>query len=170
MKRLALIECIVCLTGILVACEQPKPTQSSDLIRPGDMVGDFLVAKGEEGKFNYGFELDCSEKVSGQKTILSCKPTVGDVVNITTGIYDDTNSGKLDEYWSNSDYQLLIEGRPVDLRAFGIVEYTHPYVGLICYWNVAVSTSKPGALEVNDSGVAGGDTFENTATYTFSAP
>jgi hypothetical protein len=170
MKRLALILFILCMAGLLVACTRPKPTESSDSIRPGDMVGDFLVTTGEEGNFKYGFQLDCSEKTSEQKTLTSCKSPVDEIINITTGIYDDTNSGKLDEYWSNSNYQLFIEGRPVDLQAFGTVEYTHPIVGVIRFWNVVISTSKPGELNVNDSGVAGGDAFESTTTFTFSTP
>jgi len=170
MKRLTLIGLILLMTGLLVACAQPKPTESSGLIRPGDKVGDFLVSTGEEGNFTYGFDLDCSEEGSQQKANLSCKSTVGDMVNISTGIYDDTNSGKLDEYWSNSNYQLFIEGRPVDLQAFGTVETKHPIVGVIRYWNVVISTSKPGTITVNDSGVAGGDAFEYTTSHTFSAP
>src|SRR4030042_2537156 len=155
MKRLALMVFILGMAGLLVACAQPKPTESTELIRPGDMVGDFLVTTGEERKFTYGFDVDCSEEVSGQKTNISCILSVGDIVNITTGIYDDTHSGKLDEYWSNSNYQLFIEGRPVDLQAFGTVEYHHPIIGVIRYWNVVISTSKPGKIITNDSGVAG---------------
>ncbi len=170
MKRLALILFILLMAGVLAACAKPKPTESSGIIRPGDKVGDFLITTGKEGNFTYGFDLDCSEEGSEQKGTYSCKSTVGDIVNITTGIYDDTNSGKLDEYWSNSNYQLFIEGRPVDLLAFGTVEYKHSMVGVIRYWNVVISTSKPGTTTVNDSGVAGGDPFETTSTYTFSAP
>jgi hypothetical protein len=170
MKRLSVFVFILWMAGLSVACARPKPTESSDLIRPGDVVGDFQVIQGEEGNFKYGFQLDCSEEQSGQKTNLSCKPTVGNVVNITTGIYDDTNSGKLDEDWSNFNYQLFIEGRPVDLQAFGTVEYTHPIVGVIRFWNVALSTNTPGVIKVNDSGVTGDSAFENNSTYTFTSP
>jgi hypothetical protein len=170
MKRLTLIGFILLMAGVLIACAQPKPTESSEIIRPGEKVGDFLVTTGEEGNFTYGFDVDCSEEGSEQKATNSCKSTVGDIVNITTGIYDDTHSGKLDEYWSKSNYQLFIEGRPVDLQAFGTLEYKHPVVGVIRFWNVVISTSKPGILTVNDSGVAGGDAFEYTSMYTFSAP
>jgi hypothetical protein len=170
MKRLALIVFVLWMVGLLVACAQPKPTQSSELIRPGDMVGDFLVATGEEGNFIYGFEGDCSKQASEQNENYSCKLTVGEIINVTTGIYDDTKTDKLDEYWSNSNYQLFIEGRPVDLQAFGTVEYTHPIVGVIRFWNVVVSTSKPGEIITSDSGVAHDDPFEATTTFTFSAP
>lgn len=170
MKRLTLIGFIFLMACLLMACAKPKPTESNSLIRPGDKVGDFLVTTGKEGNFTYGFDLQCSEEGNTQKANLSCKSTVGDIVNISTGIYDDTNSGKLEEYWSNSNYQLFIEGRPVDLQAFGTVEYKHPIVGVIRFWNVVVSTSKTGTIAVNDSGVAGKDAFEYTSTYTFSAP
>jgi hypothetical protein len=170
MKRLAVLVFILWMAGFLAACTRPKPTESSDLIRPGDMVGDFQVIQGEEGNFKYGFQLDCSEEPSGQKTNATCNSAAGEVVNVTTGIYDDTNSGKLDEDWSNFNYQLFIEGRPVDLQAFGTVEYTHPVVGVIRFWNVAISSTKPGELNVNDSGVAGGDAFESTTKFTFTSP
>lgn len=170
MKRLALIVYILLMAGVLSACAQPKPTESSDMIRPGDKVGDFLITTGEEGNFTYGFDVDCSEEGSEQKATISCKSTVGERVNITTGIYDDTNSGKLDELWSNSNYQLFIEGRPVDVQAFGTVEYKHPFVGVIRFWNVVITTSKPGTITVNDSGEAGSDAFEVTSSYTFSTP
>ena len=170
MKRLTLIGFILLMAGVLIACAHPKPTESSEIIRPGDKVGDFLVTTGEEGNFTYGFDVDCSEEGSEQKANFSCKLTVGDISNITTGIYDDTNSGKLEEYWTNSNYQLFIEGRPVDLQAFGTVEYKHPIVGVIRFWNVVISTNKPGEITAYDSGVAGGDAFEYTSTYTFSAP
>jgi hypothetical protein len=170
MKKLALFILILLMAGVLAACAQPQPTGSSDVIRPGDMVGDFLVTTGEEGNFTYGFDVDCSEEGSGEKVNLSCRSTVGDIVNISTGIFDDTGSGKLDEYWANSNYQLFIEDRPVDLRAFGTVEYTHPIVGVVRFWNVVISTTTPGVINIHDSGVAGGSAFEYTSTYTFSAP
>jgi len=168
MKRLTLIGFIFLMACLMIACA--KPTEPSGMIEPGDKVGDFLVTTGEEGNFTYGFDLDCSEEGSEQKADLSCKSTVGDIVNITTGIYDDTHSGKLEEYWSNSNYQLFIEGRPVDLQAFGTVEYKHPVVGVIRFWNVVISTHKPGEINVHDLGVAGDLTFEYTSSYAFSAP
>lgn len=170
MKRIVNMVFILLIAVILSACAQTESAESKAMIEPGDKVGDFLVTIGEEGKFTYGFDLDCTEKKSGQKSIISCKPNVGEIVNITTGIYDETRTDKLEELWANSNYQLFIEGHPVDLKAFGTVEYKHPIVGVIRYWNVVISTSKPGEINVDDSGVAGGDAFESTSTYTFNAP
>jgi hypothetical protein len=170
MRRLAVLVFILWMVGLLAACARPKPTESNDLIQPGDIISDFLVTTGEEGNFIYGFEGDCSEEVSGKESYQACKLAKDEIINITTGLYDDTKGGKLDEYWSNFNYQLFIDGRPVDLQAFGTVEYNHPVVGVIRFWNVVISTSKPGVLTVNDSGVAGGDAFENTTTFTFTAP
>jgi hypothetical protein len=169
MKRLVVIVFMLWMAGLLVACSQLNSTESNEMIRPGDMVGDFLVTTGEEGNFIYGFEADCS-KQAGQNENYSCKLTVGEIVNITTGIYDDTKTDKLDEYWSTSNYQLFVEGRPVDLQAFGTVEYNHPIVGVVRFWNVVISTSKPGEIVSSDSGVAHGDPFEATTIFTFSAP
>jgi len=145
---------VVMLSSMLVSCAglTSTPVDPNKMIEPGDMIGDFLVTTGDEGdKENY-----------------SCKSTVGTKVNITTGIYD--LSGKLDEKWSRFTYQLFIEGRPVNLQSFPPIDVRHPVVSRIRFWNVAITTSKPGSITTRDVGVIDGEPFETTMTYTFSAP
>jgi hypothetical protein len=170
MKKLAYFAFIVLVTWVLASCTKPNSStaESSEKIEPGDQIGDFLITKGEEGKVTYWYDLDCGNEAD--KENMSCKSTTGKQVNVTTGIYDDTHSGKLDEKWSGFTYELFIEDRPVDLQAFGTVEITHPVVGVIRYWNVVINAGKPGEITVRESGVVDGDPFKTTTTLTFSEP
>jgi hypothetical protein len=68
--------------------------------------------------------VDCSEP--GTANTYTCSATTGDIVNVSTGIYDTTGKETLDEAGVNSNYQITIDNRPVDLAAFGMIDYTHP--------------------------------------------
>ncbi len=138
-------------------------------IEPGDKIGDFVITTGQQGNFTYGFSIDCSEP--GPDNAYSCKATVGEVINVSTGIADTTGKGNLDEIWSHSNYQMFIDDRPVDLAAFGTIDYNHPQVGTIRFANVVISNSIAGAITVKDSGVFdNGDPFQSTSTYVYSKP
>ena len=170
MKRLARFALIVLVASLLASCAKPNssPADTSEKIEPGDKIGNFLITTGEEGKVTYGFDLDCGNEED--KENMSCKSTVGKQVNISLGIYDGTHSGKLEEKWAGFTYELFVEDRPIDLQAFGTAEVTHPVVGVIRYWNVVITASKPGKIAIRDSGVEDGTPFESTTTLTFSAP
>jgi hypothetical protein len=139
------------------------------MIEPGDKVGNFTITTGEQGNFIYGFSVDCSEP--GAANTYTCSATTGDMINVSTGIYDTTGKGTLDEAWTNSNYQIFIDDRPVDLAAFGTIDYTHPQVGMIRFANVVITTDKPGQITVKDSGLYdNGDAFSSTSTYIYSNP
>lgn len=165
-KRLKIYAFILLLAIFLTACTG-STRDDRQLIKPGDKLGNFLITTGVPGKFTYGFEVECSEP--GEKNTYSCKAAVGEAVNVSTGLNDDTGKGDLDEIWIHSNYQMFIDDRPVDLEAFGTIEYTHPVVGVIRFANVVIMTDKPGEITVRDSGIFdNGDAFESTSTYTFS--
>jgi hypothetical protein len=161
---------LLLLSGTLWACDIATPTQSVDMIQPGEKVGDFLIDKGEEGNFTYPFELECTSEGEDQNAVYTCRATVGEVINISSGIYDDTGRDKLEEYWSTSDYKISIEGQPVDLESFGSINYNDPSVGVIRFWNVVISTDKPGAISVEESGFVENNPFRYTSTITFIEP
>jgi hypothetical protein len=171
MKKLALIIAIIIILVLSVACSKSVSKARSDntLIEPGDRIGDFLITTGVQGSFTYGFDIKCS--APGTNNTYSCTATVGQVVNVSTGLYDTTGSGKLDEVWAHSKYQMFINDRLVDLKAFGTIDYTHPQVGVIRFANVVITTSKAGEIVVRDSGVYdNGNPFTSTSTYVFSVP
>jgi hypothetical protein len=168
-KKLAVLFSILLFMSTAVACAQPADSSNKTTIEPGDKIGDFLITTGVEGNFTYGFDVECSEP--GDNNSYTCNAMVGEAVNISTGLYDDTGSGNLDEIWSHSNYQMFINDHPVDLQTFGTIEYTHPVVGVIRFGNVVIIASKPGEITVRDSGVFdNGDPFASTSTYIFSEP
>jgi hypothetical protein len=170
-KKIALLFSILLVMGIVTACAAVGGSSgnTNKKIEPGDKIGDFVITTGEQGKFTYGFAVECSEP--GTDNTYSCKATIGDVINVSTGLYDTTGNGNLDEIWAHSNYQMFINNRPMDLQAFGTIDYNHPQVGVIRFANVVITTSKAGEITVKDSGVFdNGDPFQSTSTYAFSKP
>ena len=66
--------------------------------------------------------------------------------------------------------RMSIEGRPVNLKAFGSDDVPHPQVLSLRAWNVVLVADKPGEVTVHSRGAFDGDPFDETSTYTFSAP
>jgi hypothetical protein len=171
MKKLTILFSILLVVGLTMACAgvggSSGPTNK--MIEPGDKIGDFVITTGEQGKFTYPFSVDCS--APGSDNSYSCNAKVGDVINVSTGLADTTGKGNLDQVWSNSNYQMFINDRPVDLQAFGTIDYNHPQVGVIRFANVVIATSKAGQITVKDSGVFdNGDPFQSTSTYVYTEP
>ncbi len=170
-RKLAILFFVFIVIGSTSACSGGAGSSGdkNKPIEPGDKVGDFTVNTGEQGKFTYGFSVECSEL--GAANTYLCNATTGEVINVSTGLYDTTGNGKLDEIWTNSNYAIFINDRPVDLQAFGTIDYTHPQVGVIRFANVVISSNKAGEITVKDSGVYdNGDPFTSTSTYKYSKP
>jgi hypothetical protein len=168
-RRLAYLTIIVLFATTLGACAQATPQASDKMINPGDKIGDFLITTGGNEGITYVSTIHCPfDQSTG---IESCELTVGTKVNVGVGFYDDLSSGKsLDEIWSEHTDEMVIEGRRVNLQAFGSIDITHPLVGKIRNWNVVIVTDKPGKIAARSTGVVGGDPFDYTAMLTFKAP
>ena len=172
MKGLVRLGQLVLLVLLLASCAAavPLPDGANKPIEPGDKIGNFLITKGAEGEdIVYPWDSDCA-KQAGAEERYSCKSAVGAKVNLSAGIYDETLTGKLDSIWAEHTYEISIEGRPVNLKAFGPIDVPHPQVVKMRAWNVVILTDKPGEISVHSKGVVHGDPFEDTTTYTFSAP
>lgn len=167
MKKLLVLKSILLLVTVVTACTGASVSTEPKLIEPGDKIGDFTVTTGVPGKFSYGFTIQCVEQEQGKS--YTCNVPVGEAINVSTGIYDTSGSGKLEEVWAHSNYQMFINDQPVDLKAFGTVDYIHPQMGAIRFGNVVIITDKPGEITVRDSGLFdNGDPFSSTSMYVFS--
>ncbi|MCJ7518363.1 MAG: hypothetical protein MUO42_01650 [Anaerolineaceae bacterium] len=154
---------------ILGGCGRATSQSAGGIINPGDKIGDFFITKGKESGVSYGWELDqCVHQ--DDKKINWCPVVQGTTVNISLGIYDDTFTGKLDSLWSEHKYEMFIAGRPVNLKAFGSIDVNHPAIGKMRYWNVVLTTDKPGEIIVSSKGIMGSNPIDDTTTYSFSAP
>lgn len=169
MRKLPYVVILILLGFVFTACARTPGPGETQQIEPGDKIGDFTITTGVQGNFIYGFDVQCSEP-SADNTY-SCNATVGESVNVSTGLYDTTGKGKLDEVWANSQYQMFINDRPVDLAAFGTIDYNHAQVGTIRFGNVVIVADQPGEITVRDSGLFdNGDPFSSTSTYVFTQP
>jgi hypothetical protein len=157
------------LVVLLTACAKATPEQVEGMINPGDKIGDFLITTGEGEDVIFVSKLHCPYDSS--TGIESCEQPVGTKVNVGLGIYGDSTSGgkTVDEYWSEQTHEMFIESRPVDLQAFGTVDFSS-IVGTVRVWNVVIVTDKPGKITAHSTGVVGGDPFDYTAIVTFTTP
>lgn len=169
MKRLVYLTLVVMFGVILSACASVTPQPSDEMINPGDRIGDFLITTGEGKDVIFVTKLHCPFDSSTETE--SCEQPVGTKVNVSQGIFVNPSIGKtLDELWSEQIHEMFIEGRPVNLQAFGSVDFNNPMVGTVRVWNVVIVTDKPGKITARSTGVVGGDPWNYIAIITFTAP
>ena len=164
MNKLAYLAAIVLCIIALEACGKAAlPTDVS--INPGDRLGDFLITTGDDT--NQLRSVDCTPEGTDKET---CTVSVDRKINVSYGVCDDSRTGKLNALWLNQTYEMLIEGRPVNLQAFGPIDTYHPTIGTTRRWNVVIAAEKPGRITIHHSMVAGGEPAEGTLTLVFIAP
>jgi hypothetical protein len=169
MKKIASLTLVTLFVIILGACAKTAPEISEGMINPGDKIGDFLITTGDGEDVIFVTKLHCPYDSSTETE--SCEQPVGTKVNVSQGIFADPSIGKtLDELWSEQTHEMIIDGRPVNLQAFGSVDFYNPMVGTVRVWNVVIVTNKPGKLTAHSTGVVGGDPWNYTAIITFTAP
>jgi len=163
---------VVLAVCALSACAAPDAgPQAGKPINPGDRVGDFLITTGGAQGVYYVCTQHCpfDERTATE----SCEFSVGAKVNIGVGFYDDPKTQEtLDETWTKeaSKTAITIEGRPVNLEAFGFIDIPNPLVGTIRNWNVVIVGEKPGKIAAHSSGEYDGNRIDYTAALTFVAP
>ena len=170
MKMNTYIILVILFSVILSACAKTTPDQVEGMINPGDKIGDFLITTGESEDVIYVSKLHCP--YDSNTRIESCEQPIGTKINVGLGIYGDSTSGgkTVDEYWSEQIHEMYIEGRPVNLPAFGSIDFNNPVVGMVRVWNVIIVTDKPGKITAHSTGVVGGEPFDYTAIVTFTTP
>jgi hypothetical protein len=169
MKKIVCLAHIMLLVSILGACAKATPQFSDETINPGDKIGNFFITNGDGEDVIYVTKLHCPFDNSTQTE--SCEQPVGTKVNVSQGVFVDPSLGKtLDELWSEQSHEMFIEDRPVNLQAFGSVDFNNPMVGTVRVWDVAIVTDKPGKITARSKGVVGGESWNYTAIITFTKP
>lgn len=146
MKKI-MVQSIVGLLAIFLSACSVATQATNGLINPGDQVGDFVFSTADEKIAGVPHNYTCTENSDE----LACKTTAGTRVNISPSFYDDTRKGRIEELWSGITHEMLIEGRQVNLQAFGYIDVPNPAVGSVRKWNVAMVTEKPGEIIVQHS-------------------
>ena len=168
MKKNSHLMVITLCVIILGACAQATPFIEDEVIDPGDRIGDLLITTGNGDDVIFVTNLKCHFDESTQTE--SCEQPVGTKVNVSQGILADPNGSSLDEIWSDMTYEMTIEGHPVNLQAFGYVDWIHPMAGTVRVWNVVVVSKKPGQVTARSEGVVGSDPINYTAIIIFVKP
>ena len=167
MKKLIYLILIALFSLMAAACARAAPQNVPGMINPGDRVGDFLITADSGEDVVLMTNIHCPY----EETTETCERPVGTKVNVANGIYGDLSDDKvLEKIWKKQTYEMTIEGRPVNLPAFGFVEFEHPVVGTVRVWNVVVTSDRPGVISAHSSGEVDGEPLEYTAVVKFSAP
>ena len=161
-----LVQLIVGLLVIFLSACSAASQAADGPINPGDQVGDFVFSIADEKIAGLPHNYTCTE--NGNELV--CETTAGTQVNISPSFFDDTHKGRIEELWSDISHEMLIEGRQVNLQAFGYIDVPNPVVGSVRKWNVAVVTKKPGEIIVHHAIVFDGKPDEFTVTWTFTEP
>ncbi len=148
---------------LLTACSKPTATPTPiDMIQPGDTVNGVLVTTGTQDTI-YGFDLPCTQK----ENIFTCTTTYGNSTNVTSAVYGFTPE-ELQSNWETFTYTITIEGQPVDLPAFGTIDFVHQQSGLYMRaYNVALISTDPITLTTHDVGTVSGETVEGVMLIAF---
>lgn len=153
------LACVFIVAACLGACSG----SSTGPINPGDRVGDFVITA-EQGE-GIKFMLDTHCPAEG--TTETCELPVGKKVNVSQGFISSPGGESLDKIWAAQTNEMTINGRPVNLQAFGYTEFYNPAVGTIRAWNVVVSSEKPGTLTAISQGVTEGEAWTYAAVVIF---
>lgn len=175
MKKSVYLILLMLIAIILGACakamqepvDKATPQFIAEMINPGDKIGDFLITTSDDENVIYTTKVHCPFDPSTKSE--TCEIDIGVKVNVALGVYGDSVE-KLDAYWSGQTYMMTIEGRPVNLQAFGSIDITHPVVVKMRLWNVVVVTDKPGKITIQHSGEMAGESMEGTIILNYDAP
>jgi Phospholipase/Carboxylesterase len=166
MKKMACLTLIVVLVASLAGCAKATATPNPiDMIEPGDTVNGVLVTTGDKNSI-FGFDLPCTEK----DHIFTCTTSFGNPTNVTGAVYGFTQE-ELQSKWETFTYTITIEGQPVDLPAFGTIDFVHQQSGLYMRaYNVALISTDPITLTTHDVATVSGDTEESVLLIAFKSP
>jgi hypothetical protein len=170
MKKHIILMLVVLISVIACACVLAAPRSSGLLINPGDRIGAFQITTGQGDQVSFATQLHCPIDIrTGTE---SCDQPVGTRVNIGLGVCDNNpfKGSTLDEYWSDQTYEMMIEGRPVNLQAFGSIDFYRPALGTVRVWNVVIVTQSPGTISARSKGVIAGEPFDRVTVLRFAAP
>lgn len=152
---------------VLSACAEAISQSGDEMVDPGDKIGDFLITTSNDDSVIYTTTIHCPFD-PGTMTE-TCEIETGEQVNVGLGVFGKSVE-ELDKYWAEQTYKMTIEGRPVNLQAFGSIEITHPIVGKMRLWNVVIVTGTPGKITVLHSGEMAGESMEGTNVLIYVAP
>lgn len=163
--------CIIISSACVQATPQPievaQPESVSEMINPGDKISDFLITTGDDDKVLYTTKIHCPFNQSTMTE--TCEIPIGTKVKVGLGVYGDSLE-ELDAYWSDQSYEMTIDGRAVNLQAFGSIDIPDPIVHTMRLWNVVIVSDKPGKITIQHSGEMAGDSAQGTNILVYTMP
>lgn len=166
MKRTIDLMLILIIMITLSACARETAQSDDEMIKPGDKIGNFLITTRESDDVIYMTNLHCPF----DGTTETCERPVGLKINVSQGFTPSGGKTPFEQAWSEQTCEMFIEGRKVDLQAFGYDEWKHPVAGTIRVWNVVIVADQPGSISAVSSGVFDGESWDYIAKINFTEP
>ena len=162
--RLYILLTLIVLSNLfLTSCSTPAAAPTSlDLIQPGDTINGVLVTTGTNDSA-FVFDLPWTKNDG----IDVCTTTLGTPTNPATSVYGSTPE-ELESKWKTFTYSISIDGQPVDLSAFGTIDFVHERTGLYMRaYNIALTSTAPITLTIHDIGSLPGEKIETNTLIAF---
>lgn len=161
--------CILFSIATLTACAKtPQETElvatptPINMIQPGDTINGVLITTGNEDS-TFLFDLPWTKKDG----IDVCTVTLGNPYNVIGSIAGSTPE-ELEDSWKTYSETFTIEGQPVDLPAFGTIDFVHERTQLYMRApNVVITSTEPVTLTIHDVITFEGETNEYTYLVAF---
>lgn len=154
---------------VLASCTLATSGSNEEILNPGDKIGNFLITTGIDEEVTYVSKLHCP--FDAKTSTESCELPVGTKVNVSNSFQGDDYNGKnLDAVWSRHKYEMSIEGKPVNLDAFGPIDTYHPVAGKLRNWNVVIVTDMPGTISIKGSATLDDEIVDMNVVLTFVTP
>jgi hypothetical protein len=148
-----------CSTPATIPPATPTPI---DMIQPGDTTNGVLVTTGTVDS-SFVFDLPCTKKDG----IYVCTTTLSNPTNVSASVYGFTPE-EVQSKWETFIYTVTIDGQPVDLPAFGTIDFVHEQTKLYMRaYNIVLIGTEPITLSVHDKGSVTDESWEEDTLIIF---
>ena len=173
MKKFVSLTLIILFVSILGACTKSKPKRIEGMINPGDEIDGMLFTTTDEVDWDNSitFLCDFSSSDDTNNRTAPCFTLPGNSVffgNFSGVPYD--NPEEADEPWQGIKSEVIFDGQPLNLPAFGYMEIElydmeWKYARI---WNLKVENITPGTHTIQTMWEDQEETIKNTYVFTIS--
>ena len=171
------------LVLLLVSCASPagqvQMSDQEDMLNPGDRIGEMEITTAEAWDWDNNLYSLCIEGDAENEALLEdetikfheypCELYAGATLIINCAGVDEQPDDSLDERWARLETEMVFDGRPINLPAFGSLENT--YGGqTIRLWNVLLKNITPGEHSLRCYSEFDGEVYDGAYKFVVSEP
>lgn len=147
------------------------------VLQPGDEIVDMAVTTGIESAFPL-WAVCAPKKINDHAIKAECGELSHDNLAIghTLGVMDLVDPSI---EWEELNWEMFVDGHPIDLKAFGVYEFVHPdfpskplgeIFRVVRVWDVVLENPTPGMHRIDGQVRDGEATYTWVVNFTVTAP